>query len=82
METTSPQSLPWESVASYVFRECGRQSFPTIVFINIPEMPGIGRVTLVYGIGKEPRGNLKLFFYFFYPYGKMYENSGKKKKKR
>lgn len=53
METTSPQSLPWESVASYVFRERGRQSFPTIVFINIPEMPGIGRVTWFMELGKS-----------------------------
>lgn len=52
--TTSLQSLgSWESVASYVFRECGRQSFPTIVFINIPEMPGIGRVTWFMELGKS-----------------------------
>lgn len=37
--------MPGEFVASYVFRGCGRWSFPTMVFINILEMPDIGRVT-------------------------------------
>lgn len=40
-----PHSLSGEFVVSTVFRGCGRWSFHAMVFINIPEMPGIGRVT-------------------------------------